>query len=329
MEGKCENEYKIKNLTTFSGKNLEENLDCHDINHDFQDSVQYNIGMSSQSINQENELNNKDNKHVNVDLNVEDTQDINNNLDNKKIKKYENKYNNKLCNKVEDSENFECYFCKKNIVKSKLTRHIINSCKMVPNFIRNNYINKFNNNGNTKQNNLISLKDDNDINIQNIMNNLNNVNINNISDFDNDDYSHLTEEDMLAICESGFKSYTMLTDLLLRNEKNINYMIKNVKDNDVYVIKNNKIDIISKMEFKETKLDRSVIILTDIFIRKGIRAQLSEKKIRIFEDVIDMDKYREALKYNQYADELFLQLKKFNPRNKKIFKKKKLIEKLN
>ena len=287
----------------------------------------------------------------------------------------------------------KCEFCKISLIRRSYPRHIIKSCKYVTDEIRDYFIDKYNNNGNTKYGNrvfkdeynrTINLKEiieyrkttnlvnntticnnpstlsltnsnikkianSNDINdlskinnqvgninlidtfnnnVNNNMNNINNISINNISDYDNDDYSHLTQEDMIKICKSGFDSYSVLAELLAQNKNNINYMIKNIKDNDVYVIKDNKIDIISKVNFKEAKLDRSVHILSDIFVKKGVKEKLSKQNIIVFEDVIDMDKYRESLKYQQYADELFLKLKKFNPRNKEVFNNNDYITKI-
>lgn len=221
----------------------------------------------------------------------------------------------------ETNENIEnnlkiCKYCEKKISTKHFSRHIIYACKEVPKYVKENYILKFNKHQNTKDKNKISVSS---FKKGNGINNANLINIKNISDYDNDDYSHLTKDEMIKICKSGFNSYTLLMELLQKNNKNINFMIKNLNKDDVHVIKNNKIKLISKNEFTEGKMDRIVFVLGDIFIREEIYNELSDKNKLIFEDVLDIDKYKEGIKYFQYANDIFRTASNSNQRNKEIF----------
>jgi hypothetical protein len=212
----------------------------------------------------------------------------------------------------------ECDYCHKIIKRYGESRHLAKHCLKVPNFVKLNYVEKFNKNGNTK--NKIVL---NGFIPGNNIGNLNMIkvkNIKDINDYDNDDYSHLSIDDMVKICKAGYKSFDLLTDYLAKNENNINYMINNTNKNEVHVIKDNKVSIISLAEFSSAKLDRSIIILCDFIIKKEVLKRLSERNIIIFKDATNIDKFRNSIKYGEYTNVVLLKLKNYNRRNKEFFK---------
>lgn len=228
--------------------------------------------------------------------------------------------------KIENSEEIttisnnhkKCDFCKNIMLKRCFNRHVIYTCKKVPKYIRENFIVKYNTNGNTSKESKISLQY---FRSHNEINNANLINIKNFNDFNNDDYSHLTCEDMVNLCNSGYKSYTLLIELLAKNKKNVNFMIENKNKNEIYVIKDQKIDIITKHEFKEGKLDRLLGILGDIIIKNEVITKVSDKNKEKVKDIIRVDKYKQSVRYNEYSDEVYRNIKKYNSINKDVFKK--------
>ena len=229
-------------------------------------------------------------------------------------------------NELETSEDFEnidenkkkCEYCCKILSIKSINRHIIHTCKKVPKNVKEFHIIKFNQHGNTKIDKKIDLEI---FRTSNQINNANLISIKDLTDFNKDDYSHLTKEDMIKICKSGYKSYKTLVDLLARNKNNINFMIKNSNKDDVYVIRNQKVDIISRHEFKEGKLDRLLDILGDIVLKEEIIENISEHNKKVVEDVLDMDKMKQSVKYNEYSNEVYRSIQKYNNRNKVVLKK--------
>ena len=226
--------------------------------------------------------------------------------------------NNSISKSIKPSNSIiiSCDYCKSKFQKKYLYTHIIKVCLHVPNKIKENYIRRHNKNKHTKEENKISISS---FKRGNGINNANFINVNNINDFDNDDYSHLTKDDMLKICNSGFNSYKLLMELLQENKNNINFMVKNKNKNNVHVIKNNKVKVISKVEFKEGKLNRIIYVLGEIFIKDKIISQLSEKEKLIFKNVLNLNKNKDELKYYQYADEIYTHVEIVNERNKNAF----------
>ena len=218
----------------------------------------------------------------------------------------------------------KCEYCNKELRKKNLRRHYINSCKKISVKERKFYVYKHDTNQNTVESNKLTtnIKKINYID-NSTTNNLNNNNLINVSNFDEDDYSHLTYEDMKKICSSGYDMYAVLGDYLCRNEKNINFAIPNKKEDMVHVIKNNRLDVVSLRDFKEAKMDRSTIILGDIFDKLSKNEDLTDIETRTLKDLLDIDKFKQHFKYEQYLNELYRQLLKFNEHFRKTFKTRK------
>ena len=222
------------------------------------------------------------------------------------------------------SNNSKCEYCNKCITRKNMVRHVINSCRSVPIDIRDNYVRIHNNHSKTK-NKIIKYNGNNIGNYidNSTTNNLNNNNLINISNFDEDDYSHLTFEDMKKICSSGYDMYSVLGDYLCRNEKNINFAIPNKKEDMVHVIKNNRLDVVSLRDFKEAKMDRTTVVLEYIYNNMINSKVLSDIEIRTLKDLLDIDKFKQHFKYEQYLNEVYRQLLKFNDHFRKTFKTRK------
>ena len=148
----------------------------------------------------------------------------------------------------------------------------------------------------------------------NEMDNRNMISINNINNYDNDDYSHLTEDDIVKICGSGSNTYVVLFKYLMKNKKNYNYMIKNKKEDEIMVIKNNKIRMTNMRVLSVYKLSRLSDIILDIY-DDNIREKLSKDKQdninKILEDELDFE--------NEYY-KLKRQLSAYNYKTRNVFK---------
>ena len=233
------------------------------------------------------------------------------------------------------SQGVSCSYCFKVLAnKSSVNRHILNACLKVPKAEKSRFIAKYNKNGNTKkENKLVSYKEKKELNSES-MNNLKNkasfgmikyidlkneldnnnfININNINNYDDDDYSHLTEDDILKICGSGSNTYVMLFKYLMKNKNNYNYLIKNKREDEILVVKNNKIKMTNMNVLSVYKFSRLSDIIIDIY-DDNIRNKLDEKKREKLEELLI-----EELDYDYELNKIKRQLSTYNLKTKEIF----------
>lgn len=238
------------------------------------------------------------------------------------------------------SDKIECKWCKNEISKKMMNRHLRNSCLIIPKNVRNRMIeiytkNKRNssvlaipeNNNNTSDNSVNNSRTTNITN-NNTMNNSNNTTINNvtienkvtlkINPLGQEDLSFLTREDKLKILERMYNGVPELIKKIHSHPENRNLFLPNVNKNVVaYLNKDNELQYDVKDDVCQQIIDDNIDRLDDIFneFKSDIKHTMKDRIEKI------VDRNQSHTNHDKYFKEVNLFLLNISKQNRKDLNK--------
>jgi len=238
------------------------------------------------------------------------------------------------------SDKLECKWCKTEISKKMMNRHLRNSCLIIPKNVRNRMIEIYTKS--KRHTNALAIPEENNnpgvnsvnnsrttnITNNNTMNNSNNTTINNvtienkvtlkINPLGQEDLSFLTKDDKLKILERMYNGVPELIKKIHSHPENRNLFLPNVNKNVVaYLNKDNELQYDKKDEVCQQIIDDNIDRLDDIFneFKNDIKHTMKDRIEKI------VDKNQSHTNHDKYFNEVNMFLLNISKQNRKDLNK--------